>query len=592
MSYFYHRKKTLLIGSLVLIILNSSCSQYKESSLYLSTNNFITNQDEKSNATLQEKSAFVALNSNALKAAIPSNYDSKYMFFAFPSDISQDSIDSLEKKAALSLSFSGAQEGKTINIAFLYGQDFEAKYKLVKNLKPRSIITGLLGSHNSIGNLTISLEIDKNVRGFLVSSDGPITITKAELTKVKYGWQRTETGNWYGFSEKGGKLPNIVNGTLAEKVLFDFTHCESANKVFKVFLDGKDYGTVEEQTKSELQFGTDVITVLRAPKQNSITLFPSIFEQSGVVVSATKNADMISGVILIADPNKTYDTTEEIVPVVADPGIIVNWPQKRWRYDGYEVFKWEQFPDILVFDTKDYATQSKMFKRLAFYLEKTGYTGTLWPDEVIANQHGYNAHDYQAKDLAAFFAKAEIEFFPLNERELQLKDILFQNGIIKRDKNNKIVAGSGAIASISREIPSYLRMKLLTHEMLHGLYFTHEEYRKTVAKVFAVTDPQSLKFLLTFWEKNPSLGYDTDNTFLVQNEFMAYMTQQSVKTIPQYYAQNIANWKSTKRDLPELAEYIQKTNASGFVAASSAIQEYLFKTWGFASGRVSLVFLN
>lgn len=585
MIYFNHIKTIFLFLFLLVVVNLTSCSKPKLSELFLE------------DSTYSSKAFFVGLNSNAIQASIAESSEDHYMLFAFPDNFLSAQSDTQTtdlNDVSLSVTFSNIAAGSGLSMAFLYDTDFVKANKLVKELAPRSKVSGTLNNAVLSESVTVSMAMDKNVKGFLVYCTGAVSITNAILEKTTYGWQKTPDGNWYGYSSAGGTIPSTSAKNENTYTIFDFTNCPVQNKIYQMTLTkNADVGTVENQTRSIVHFGNDTITIRRVPNQSTVTIYPNLLENPAIEVSVTEQKNDLTSLLLISDANNTYTETPHVLhPVLADPGMIVNWPQNTWRYDGYEVFKWEQFSDILVFDTENYAIQSKMFKRLAFYLEKTGYAGTIWPDSVIASLHGYNAHDYQAKDLARFFAQAEKESFQLNEDEVELKDILFQNGLLQRDKNNNVIAGVGAIASISRETPSYLRVKLLCHELLHGLYFTHEDYRNAVAKIYAKTDKESLRFLLAYWEANPSLGYDTTNQFLVQNEFMAYMVQQSVASIPSYYAKNIATWKSTNRDLPELAEYIRDTNAIGFVIAATSIQKYLFSTWGFAAGRVSLVYLN
>ncbi|MDR2370060.1 MAG: hypothetical protein LBD71_01155, partial [Treponema sp.] len=82
-------------------------------------------------------------------------------------------------------------------------------------------------------------------------------------------------------------------------------------------------------------------------------------------------------------------------PVSADPAVILAYPQEAWRDARYEIFRWEAFPSILVFDTADYGVQDRLLKRLAFFVEKAGFRGRLAPDSEIAGLHGWNAHDYR-----------------------------------------------------------------------------------------------------------------------------------------------------------------------------------------------------
>jgi hypothetical protein len=111
-------------------------------------------------------------------------------------------------------------------------------------------------------------------------------------------------------------------------------------------------------------------------------------------------------------------------PLAADPGMVLAWPEEAWRDRRYEVFRWENFPSLLIFDTADYAVQDRLLKRLAFFTEKTGFRGRLAPDDEIADLHGWNAHDYRAEDLAHFFQAARETNFPLLAEERERERIL------------------------------------------------------------------------------------------------------------------------------------------------------------------------
>ena len=143
---------------------------------------------------------------------------------------------------------------------------------------------------------------------------------------------------------------------------------------------------------------------------------------------------------------------------------------------------------LLIFDTADYATQSRLFRRLAFFVEKRGFRGRLLTDEDLAGRRGYNAHDYAAPDLARFFTLAQHEGVVLNEAELLLRDVAVMHGIVQPDPGGGWRAGAGAILSISQASSPLLRDLLLRHEALHGLYFTHARYRESVWGGVAAVD--------------------------------------------------------------------------------------------------------
>ena len=146
----------------------------------------------------------------------------------------------------------------------------------------------------------------------------------------------------------------------------------------------------------------------------------------------------------------------------------------------------------------------------------------------------------------------------------------------------------GAIISISKESPRYLRAQFIAHEGVHGIYFLDEEFRNLVDVIYDIIDTKSLQFLQGFFASQPSLGYDPNDPYLMRNELMAYLLQQSVAGIPSYFAGNLANRGTVLKAIPELAKYVRDTNAQGFVDAANVLESFLFSKYGLAAGRVSL----
>ena len=145
----------------------------------------------------------------------------------------------------------------------------------------------------------------------------------------------------------------------------------------------------------------------------------------------------LESLCLISGPSRPFPD-----PVPLDPALILDYPLSSWRREDYEVFRWESFPSLLIFDTASYAVQDRLFKRLAFFVEKAGYRGRLAGDGEIADQHGWNAHDYRAASLAGFFEAVRLEAFPLLPEELELEAILFEAMILRRE-GERIVPGGG-----------------------------------------------------------------------------------------------------------------------------------------------------
>ncbi|MDR0785713.1 MAG: hypothetical protein LBE74_07520 [Treponema sp.] len=288
---------------------------------------------------------------------------------------------------------------------------------------------------------------------------------------------------------------------------------------------------------------------------------------------------------LSASPVRSFPAT----PVPADPGIVLSYKKGDWRDPRYEVFQWEGFPSILIFDTADYAVQDKLFKRLAFFVEKAGYRGRLSTDRELAGQHGWNAHDYRAEDLAAFFELAETTSFPLSAEEEELKTILLENGILKRKSNQKIDAGAGAVVSLSRESSDYLRRQFMAHEGFHGVFFISEEFRDFSKDRYNRLSLAARNFILSFFDYQ---HYDISDSYLVINEFQAHVLQQSASQAGWYFGGNLAArleaspWRRAILPKKDEASATWPEIASAFQTEANAFSAYVNKRWGLDAGRV------
>ncbi|MCL2472980.1 MAG: hypothetical protein FWF26_04810 [Treponema sp.] len=284
-------------------------------------------------------------------------------------------------------------------------------------------------------------------------------------------------------------------------------------------------------------------------------------------------------------------------PITANPRAILNYPVDSWRDKRYEVFRWDAFPEILIFDTADYAVQDNLFKRLAFFVEKAGYRGRLAKDSEIADLHGWNAHDYRSADLASFFELARKTNFPLLQEERELESLLLNTGIIVKDPSGQIAPGNGAIISISRESDKTdkgLRPRFMTHEGFHGIFFVDEDFRNFASQRWEIFPAPAKKFLLSFFDFQ---AYDTKNQYLVVNEFMAYVLQQPVAQASWYFGEYqpsrmIAASPWRKSSLPEKEEISSDGKpfwpelAEAFTAEGDAFSRYVNQRWALAAGRV------
>lgn len=247
----------------------------------------------------------------------------------------------------------------------------------------------------------------------------------------------------------------------------------------------------------------------------------------------------------------------------------------------YAVYRWDILPGTLVFDFADYDAQDRYLKRLAFFAEKPGFRGRLAADAEIASLHGWNAHDYSTDTMAAFFAKAGAEDFPLNASEEELLGTLLRYGVLTRESGT-VRAGTGALISISRESPSELRRTFLDHESSHALFFQDAEYRRLSERLWDSLGPEARRFWLTHlaWRR-----YDTRDRYLCYNEHQAYLVQQSTRAVRSYYESVLARlseaYPTEKErllaDAPLILESTQR--------CAEELDRYLGDRWGVSAGR-------
>jgi hypothetical protein len=265
---------------------------------------------------------------------------------------------------------------------------------------------------------------------------------------------------------------------------------------------------------------------------------------------------------------------------LADLGRVIGGDGKG-RGD-FALYRWDMLPSVLVFDFRDYATQDKYLKRLAFFVEKAGYRGVLASDERIAPLHGWNAHDYKAEDMAAFFEKARETGFALGSEEKALESLLLKRGTLRKE-GERVVAGKGALISISNESSDYLRWTFAVHESTHALFFSDPEYRDFVRSLWASIDPEEKWFWKTYlgWA-----AYDTRSDYLMGNEFQAYLLQQPKEKAEEYFTKRKAEELLEKHEelRPRVDEYMARYGGS-FERRAGQLEAWLNRKYGIESGR-------
>ena len=388
------------------------------------------------------------------------------------------------------------------NFGILYSEDFDKNGKLKEPLNSKISVFADLSKKLSYADkdavvVDFSMAIPKSEHfenflpvGFFVSSSVACQIVSACAAPALIGFDNSDSIAFYGFSSNGGvvnflntsfdfagatlafPVQNTLSANMPQYVLTLNDNEELKGKSIKLNIGGEKLYVKNSKGVAKLEFPS---ASLKSPFSNA---------------ELSENAECVKSFLLQGVPfefDAQYKQSDSCLykAIRTDPGLILNYNQKNWRVKEYEVFEWDRYPGILFFDTLDYDIQDDFFRRLAYYVEKRGYKGKLWSDEVLAGKHGYNAHDYSAISLADFFNKATEENFPLNEKEQILKKILITNGLLIPD-GNKVKASEGGLVSISREseADASLRPKLLAHEAWHMLFFRDEDFRNFVAAVY------------------------------------------------------------------------------------------------------------
>ncbi|MCL1815545.1 MAG: hypothetical protein FWG27_06990 [Treponema sp.] len=242
-----------------------------------------------------------------------------------------------------------------------------------------------------------------------------------------------------------------------------------------------------------------------------------------------------------ADPNLKIEIRPEgSIPIAADLKTMLHHPCSFWRNPEYEIFSHNLYPSLLYLITENFAVQSRFLKRIAFFTEKPGFAGRLARDEEISGLRDWFAHDYRARDLAAFFDLAREQIFPLNEDEIFLRDLLVSQGII-RNERGRYTEGEGALLGFSIESRDRLPV-YFAHETVHGLIFIMPELQDFFVNFFDSLSTKEKEFLrdaLTYREYNV-----LEDPQLLAFETAAYLLQQPPEETDQYFRDYIMIWYS------------------------------------------------
>lgn len=484
-----------------------------------------------------------------------------------------------------------------LRYGFLTGDDFTINGKFIKKKYPdikRIQVQADEKKAPELFDLSFAVQKNDNIEkyipeGFFVYSTIRCRVIAACVVPAEIGFDVSKEIPYYGFACNGGLID-------FENKSFDFSGSSMIFPVqsnqrqslpeYRVLLseNPENKTTKEHSVKVQMNVGGEKLYLNNVATARELIIPTGALNTPFSRTEFTDNSECVESLIM----RGTKVSGKEVLdPIRTDPGLILNYKTSQWRTADYEIYEWDRFPQILFFDTRNYEVQDRLFRRLAFFVEKQGYKGKLLTNEELGDMHGYNAHDYSAESMARFFNKATELNFTLNEEELLLKRILIHNGLFE-DDGIYVKANEGGLVSISRETPGWSRTNLLAHEGWHTIFFRDAEFRNYVSAVFYTFDPTSRDFLIDYFKSQPSLGYDTNDEYLMHNEFMAYIMQQRLSEVAKYFV-HLANRSTVIEFTPQLASYIIKTEGRGFEDAATALNDFVFDKYGIVCGNIALV---
>ena len=483
---------------------------------------------------------------------------------------------------------------------FLGNEDFTIEGKFLKKKYPDTRRIQIQGDEKKAPELfDVSFAVQKNdniekyaPEGFFIYSSIRCRIIAACVVPAEVGFDVTKEIPFYGFACNGGLVD-------FERRAFDFSGASMVFPVqsntkqtmpeYRVMLSEKpeNKSTREHSVRVQMNVGGEKLYINNVNAAREIIIPAAALNTPFSRTELAENADSVESLIMRGTKALASEEGEILEPIRTDPGLILNYKTSQWRTADYEIYEWDRFPQILFFDTRNYEVQDRLFRRLAFFVEKQGYKGRLLTNDELGDMHGYNAHDYSAQSMANFFNKASELHFQLNEEELLLKRILIHNGLLE-DDGFYVKANEGGLVSISRETPGWSRTNLLAHEGWHTIFFRDAEFRNYVSAVYYTFDPTSRDFLIDYFKSQPSLGYDINDEYLMHNEFMAYIMQQKLSEVANYFV-HLANRGTVIKFTPDLAAYIRKTEGRGFEDAANALNDFVYDKYGIVCGNIALV---
>lgn len=509
----------------------------------------------------------------------------KIYFYTF-SELQKNAFERFciaENDAAVLIQLHGVKpentEFSTLDFGFFYENDTDPG-----SLSKRPVVKSKFFEGSFA--LLLCINKDGNIpEGFFVKSSDCFRIENAQVVRACIGHDFSSSVPVFAFGPNGGFNgdPGRDDFSGGSQVFSSVNTAGNIMPYFKIKYSSLD-GSMQK-----IAFGGETVSIY--PSKTGDEIFSGAVKNPFSIVTYPES--IVPQIFMMMAGDKSLldfsvSSRNPLVPIKTDPGLIIGWARNMWRGNDYELFEWDMFPGVLIMDISTYAVQDDFLRRIAFFVEKAGYKGSLMSDDFLENKHGYNAHDYRAESLAAFYEKVRQENFPINAREKLLKEILLKNEVIKELSDGRITAGSGALISISQESPAYLRRTLIAHEGWHGIYFIDEQFRNTVASIYYTLDENTLAYLKKYFQVTPTLNYDTGDDYLMKNEFMAYMLQRPLSQTGKYFT-NLAGQAHSQQLAKREADYVLQTGAAGFVSAAAMLDQYVNERWNLNAGRAWLI---
>ena len=531
----------------------------------------------------------LGLNKEAVNASIKEPEKQNCMYFEFSDKQRQTMLAkvSSKKKLALQAVISVSAGNGKVTLGLMNNGQEENEYVSVSEVVSPSL------EFDQTENVTLSLCFDPQKpvpSGMYISSTLPCSVSSVSFIDAIIGVD--SLNHIYAAGPSGGEVnPGVIDFSDGKK-MFDTEMGPNSilPKITVGLYPPASIGTMDDPASIVFHYGPDSFKLYASPSQQTFTLQCAALTEPFAILSEDGKPNIHAAFMTANSADEYAPNDDGIVTkgLECDIGFIFEWPQSRWRNKDYELFVWEEFPEVLIFDFKNYKVQNEFFTRIAYFVEKNGYKGTLVGDDFVRDKHGYNAHDYKGDDLARFFTLVSEKNFKINAREKALRQILLDNGIILNNGDGTYSGGRGAVISIARESAKDLRQQLMAHESWHGIYFTDADFRDYVSELYDAFDKTSMEFLKTYFSSYASLQYDIKDDYLMHNEFMAYHLQQSVSATGPYFKTR-ASWNTIANNNPAACNYVYRNDAKDFTETSRALSQYVFERWGFKAGSTVLV---